>query len=229
VRSRDYPGERIALIVLKDVTKTYIAGRAEVAALNSVTLQVERGEFVAVRGPSGSGKTTLLMTIAAMLQPTRGSITVDGHDLHVMDARRKAAFRARTIGFVFQMFHLVPYLNVIENVALAAGAIRQGDARAKASDLLRQLGMEGRSLHMPSELSAGERQRTAIARALLNHPKILLADEPTGNLDPENTAAVLSYLSNFQRKGGTVIVATHEPEAELLADRIVSLRGGSVV
>jgi len=217
------------VIVLKDVTKIYITGRREVAALSSVTLQVERGEFVVVRGPSGSGKTTLLITIAAMLQPTRGSITVDGYNLCEMKDREKTDFRARTIGFVYQMFHLIPYLNVVENVALAAGAVGQRDARAKARELLGQLGMEERALHMPSELSVGERQRTAIARAFLNHPKILLADEPTGNLDPENAAAVFGYLSDFHRKGGTVIVTTHETEAELLADRVFSLRNGRVV
>lgn len=214
------------MIVLRNVTKTYVSGRSKVVALKGVTLQVEKGEFVVVRGPSGSGKTTLLMTMAAMLQPTSGSVTVDGYNLHEMNTREKTDFRARTIGFAFQMFHLIPYLNVGENVALAAGTVGQGDARAKARELLRQLGMEERALHMPSELSVGERQRAAMARALLNHPKIVLADEPTGNLDPENTAAVFSCLSNFQREGGTVVVATHETEAALLADRVFSLRNG---
>ena len=217
------------MIVLQDVTKTYFAGRRKIAALNGVTLQVETGEFVAVRGPSGSGKTTLLMTVAAMLQPTTGSVNVDGYRLHEMNPPEKATFRAQTIGFVFQMLHLIPYLNAVENVALAAGAVGQGDARAEARELLTRLGMEERALHMPSELSVGEQQRAAIARALLNHPKILLADEPTGNLDPENAAAVFSCLSDFHGKGGTVLIATHEPEAESLADRIVSLRGGSIV
>jgi len=216
------------VIVLRNVTKTYVSGRRKVVALNGLTLQVERGEFVVIRGPSGSGKTTLLMIMAAMLQPSGGSVTVDGHNLHEMSFREKTDFRAQTIGFVFQMFHLVPYLNVVENVALAAGALGHGDARAHARELLRQLGMEERALHMPSELSVGERQRVAMARALLNHPKIVLADEPTGNLDPENTAAVFSCLSNFKKEGGTVVVATHETEAELLADRVFSLRNGSV-
>ena len=217
------------MIVLKDVTKTYMTGGRVVTALNSVTLQIERGEFVVVRGPSGSGKTTLLMTIAAMLQPTGGIVSIDGHDLHRMKAGEKTDFRARTIGFVFQMFHLIPYLNVVENVALAAGAVGEGNAGVRARELLRRLGMEERALHMPSELSIGERQRAAVARAVLNHPKIVLADEPTGNLDPENAAAVFGCLSDFHGKGGTVITVTHEAKAELLADRVFSLRNGSIV
>jgi ABC-type lipoprotein export system ATPase subunit len=127
------------------------------------------------------------------------------------------------------MFHLVPYLNVLENVVLAANAAGKSGANARASELLGQLGMEARAFHRPSELSAGERQRTAIARALLNNPKLLLADEPTGNLDRENAMAVLSYLSDYHRKGGTVIVATHQTEADSIADTVVSLLNGRVV
>ena len=158
------------MIVLKDVTKTYRTGGRIIKALTGATLQIERGEFVVVRGPSGSGKTTLLMTIAAMLQPTSGTVSVDGHNLHRMQAGEKTNFRARTIGFIFQMFHLIPYLNVVDNVALAAGAPRERSAGARAEELLRRLGMEERAYHMPSELCIGERQRAAVARAVLNQP-----------------------------------------------------------
>ncbi len=214
------------MIVLKDVAKTYVAGRREVVALKGINLQIQDGEFVVVRGPSGSGKTTLLMLISAMLQPTRGSIEVGGRDLQAMSTREKTDFRARTVGFIFQMFHLIPYLNVVENVVLASGAALQGQAPVRAGELLLQLGLGDKALQMPSELSTGERQRTAIARALLNRPKILLADEPTGNLDPENAATVFRHLADFQKQGGTVIVATHAHEAGALATRVLSLRNG---
>lgn len=217
------------MILVQDVAKVYASGRRVVRALDGVHLHVERGEFLVVRGPSGSGKTTLLMTIGAMLRPSAGTVSVDGHDLGGMSAGERAQFRARTIGFIFQMFHLVPYLNVAENVALAAVAAGKGGARARASQLLERLGIGGRALHKPSELSAGERQRTAIARALLNSPKILLADEPTGNLDRENALAVLSHLSDFHKSGGTVIMATDEMEAQTLANRVISLQDGRVV
>jgi ABC-type lipoprotein export system ATPase subunit len=216
------------VIVLRNVVKAYKTSRGEIRALDGVELHVGSGEFVVVRGPSGSGKTTLLMTIAAMLRPTRGTVTVDGRNLHQMSARERARFRACTVGFIFQMFHLVPYLNVLDNVVLASGAGGKSEAKARAGELLGQLGMKERALHKPSELSAGEGQRTAIARALLNNPKILLADEPTGNLDRENAIAVLGYLSDFHKRGGTVVVATHETEAESFADKVVSLRNGGL-
>lgn len=217
------------MVLLEEVGKTYQTRRGAVKALDGVRLQVESGTFAVVRGPSGSGKTTLLMTIGAMLRPTTGTVTVDGRKLDEMSAGQRNRFRARTIGFVFQMFHLVPYLTVIENVLFGAGAAGISDAEPRARELLRQFGMEDRALHKPSELSAGEGQRTAIARALLSNPKVLVADEPTGNLDRENSAAVLNYLSGFHKRGGTVIVATHEVEAESLADSVISLREGRVV
>ena len=217
------------MVLLEEVGKTYQTRRGAVRALDGVRLHVQNGSFAVVRGPSGSGKTTLLMTMGAMLRPTTGTVTVDGRKLHEMNARQRTRFRARTIGFVFQMFHLVPYLTVIENVVFGAGAAGISDAEGRARELLRQFGMEDRAFHKPSELSAGESQRTAIARALLSNPKVLVADEPTGNLDRENAAAVLDYLSGFHKRGGTVVVATHEAEAESLAGSVISLREGRVV
>ncbi len=217
------------MVALQDVTKIYRTGRREVTALDGVTLRVETGEFVVIRGPSGSGKTTLLMIASSMLDPTSGRVVVDGHDLRQLSPTEKQRFRARHIGFIFQMFHLVPYLNVIENVIFAAGAAAVPDASARAAALLEQLGMEHRVGHRPFELSAGEQQRVAIARALLNHPRLLLADEPTGNLDRESAAAVLGHLAGFHRAGGTVILASHQPETEPLADRVVSLAEGKIV
>jgi len=217
------------MLVLQDLTKTYRKGTGEVKALDGVSLRIDPGEFVAVCGPSGSGKTTLLMMVAAMLRPSRGTVQFDGHDLYEMSGRDRARFRARNVGFVFQMFHLVPYLTVLENVLLATGVLRQGDGKARATDLLQRLGLQHRLGHRPSELSAGEKQRTAMARALLNQPRLILADEPTGNLDPDNARCVLEHLRSFQQEGGTVMVATHGPAAREFATRAINLREGRLV
>ena len=214
------------MLTLEDLTRTYQTRAGQVKALESLSLNVEPGEFVVVSGPSGSGKTTLLMMVAAMLRPSRGRVRFDGQDIYELSNTQRAVFRAKNIGFVFQMFHLVPYLNVLENVQVAAGAVG-GNSRTRAEELLHRLGLDHRLGHRPGELSAGEKQRTAIARALLNQPKLILADEPTGNLDPENAGAVLSHLQEFQQAGGTVIMATHGPAAAEFATRTIRLRDGA--
>ena len=213
------------MVQLENISKIYKTRRGRVKALDEISFQVKEGEFVVVRGPSGSGKTTLLLAIGGMLHPTSGQVFVGKKDIYAMSKRERARFRAENIGFVFQMFHLVPYLNVIENTLLASGARAN---RSEAEKLLGRLGMFGREAHKPSELSAGERQRTAIARALLNHPRIILADEPTGNLDPENAAQVIGYLAEFHREGGTVVVVTHGAVADQYSDRIIYLQDGQV-
>lgn len=214
------------IISLENVSRIYQTKRGEVRALDGISIQVNEGEFVVVRGPSGSGKTTLLLTIGGMLRPTSGKVSVDGKDLYALSVRDRAKFRAEKVGFVFQMFHLVPYLNVLENVLLPSGVGADRAGKPEAMKLLERFGMSGRETHKPAELSAGERQRTAIGRALLNRPKIVLADEPTGNLDPENTNEVISYLSEFHQSGGTLIVVTHGTIADQYADRIIHLKTG---
>jgi putative ABC transport system ATP-binding protein len=216
------------MITVTDLAKTYHTRGGRVEALAGIDLHIDAGEFVALCGPSGSGKTTLLMTVAAMLRPTSGSVRLGQRDIYEMNGRERAAFRAANIGFVFQMFHLVPYLTVIENVLIAAGAVGRKDQKTRVEQLLEQLGMRQRVWHKPAELSAGEKQRTAIARALLNQPKLILADEPTGNLDPANARAVLEHLKGFQQSGGTVVVATHGPAAKEFATRTVYLRDGKL-
>jgi len=227
------------MIVLDNVTKSYRTDRGQlrrINALDAVNLHIEEGEFVVVSGPSGSGKTTLLMTVAGMLRPTSGTVSVNKTNLYAMSVRERAKFRAENIGFVFQMFHLVPYLDVTENVLLAAGVVSRKPARrlagqnrnAQAQNLIQRFGLAGRNHHRPAELSAGEKQRTAVARALLNNPKVILADEPTGNLDGDNAAAVLTHLAEFHQAGGTVVLATHGPAAEQFADRIIHLQNGSI-
>ncbi|HID55654.1 TPA: ABC transporter ATP-binding protein [Candidatus Poribacteria bacterium] len=217
------------MVSCENLTKIYRTGGGEVKALDGVDLRIEKGEFVVVRGPSGSGKTTLLMIIGGMLRPTEGRVIVNGKDLYSMGTRERAKFRAENIGFVFQMFHLVPYLNVIENVLLAAGARGNRGDRDRARELLDRLGLADREHHRPSQLSVGESQRVAIARAMFNRPKLILADEPTGNLDPKTSEEVFGYLDEFHREGGTVLVVTHGGEAERYADRILQLQEGRMI
>ena len=216
------------MIRLEKVAKTYRTPQGPVRSLAGVDLRVAPGEFLVLQGPSGCGKTTLLLTLGGMLRPSAGRVWVENRDLYALGAGERARFRARTIGFVFQMFHLVPYLNVLENVMLAGPAKPDAATLARATDLLARLGLEPRLRHKPEALSTGERQRTAIARALLNQPKLILADEPTGNLDPENSAAVFGYLAQFQRGGGTVVVVTHGDGAQAFADRVVAMRAGGM-
>jgi ABC-type lipoprotein export system ATPase subunit len=221
------------MIVCDQLRKVYPTRHGEVRSLDGVDLEVRPGEFITIRGPSGCGKTTLLLTIGGMLRPTSGKAQVLREDLYALDRPRRARFRAEHIGFVFQMFHLVPYLTVLENVLLASGnaPVRSpdGSPRARAASLLEQLGLRERLYHKPDSLSAGERQRTALARALLNRPKVILADEPTGNLDPDNAAEVFRHLNDFHKTGGTVLVVTHGPGAEVCADRVIQMRAGKIL
>lgn len=217
------------MVNLEDVSKIFRTRHGEVKALAEINLNVNEGEFVVVRGPSGCGKSTLLLTIGGMLKATTGKVIVNNNNIYKMDERKRAKFRAENIGFVFQMFHLVPYLNVVENVLLPSGTIRGRSLnKSKAEELLKRLHLTERENHKPSEMSAGEIQRAAIARALIIHPKIILADEPTGNLDPENAAEVIGHLAKFHIHGGTVIVVTHGNVADQFADRIIHLRNGSI-
>ncbi|MBN2329911.1 MAG: ABC transporter ATP-binding protein [Candidatus Omnitrophica bacterium] len=217
------------MIRLEEVSKIYPGRNGQVKALDRIQLNVKEKEFVVVRGPSGSGKSTLLLTLGGMLRPTQGAVWIGEQDVYKFSGKERAEFRAQNVGFVFQMFHLIPYLTVWENVAAAAGKSVTASIRKDSLSLLEGLGLSHRVSHKPSELSAGEKQRTAIARALLNKPKIILADEPTGNLDPDNAHEVLQHLSSFHQNGGTLLMVTHGKDADPYADRIVYLRDGAVV
>ncbi|HNR32345.1 MAG TPA: ABC transporter ATP-binding protein [Candidatus Hydrogenedentes bacterium] len=213
------------MIRLENVTKTYRTRRGPVNALDNVSIEVARGEFVVVRGPSGCGKSTLLLMIGGMLRPSSGAVLLDDADVYALSQRERNRLRATRVGFVFQMFHLVPYLTVIENVLLPnARAV----GRDRALALLEQLGLADRALHRPGELSAGEKQRAALARALIHRPAIVLADEPTGNLDPENAAGVFGHLADYHKSGGTVVVVTHGGDGDVHADRVICLRAGCI-
>jgi len=215
------------MIVLDKVSKVYRKPDGDVRALDDMSLSVAAGEFITVRGPSGSGKSTLLLAVGGMIRPTQGRVVVDGQDLYAVSSAQRARLRAEKIGFVFQMFHLVPYLDTLENVLvpnLAGARVASQDA----AELLGHLQLAERLHHRPSELSTGERQRVALARALIKRPEIVLADEPTGNLDPDNARQVMSYLAEFHRGGGTVLVVTHDPLADEYAQRTVLLDRGKL-
>ena len=217
------------MIRCDEVTKVFRKNGSEVTSLDRFTAEVAEGEFVAVRGPSGSGKTTLLLTLGGMQRPSDGSVQLAGRDLYALSPAERARLRSSEIGFVFQMFHLVPYLDLLGNVLLACPGKPSAEVRQRASGLMDELGLADRASHRPGELSAGERQRLAVARALLNRPKLILADEPTGNLDPENAAEVIRHLAEFHRGGGTVVLVTHGAAADAHADRTLRLEQGRLV
>ncbi len=216
------------MVRLENASKTYQTRYGQVRALDRVSLHINEGEFVVVRGPSGSGKTTLLLSIGGMLRPTEGRVIVKNNDIYTMSKRQRSNFRAENIGFVFQLFHLVPYLNVLENVLLPVGVGRTQYGHVDAKKLLDRLKLMERISHKPAELSAGEKQRTAIARAMLKLPQIILADEPTGNLDPENSEEIIRHLAEFHSSGGTVIVVTHGKVVDRYAGRVVYLEKGHI-
>lgn len=214
------------MIQLEGVSKVYQTARGPVRALDGVDLAIESGEFVALRGRSGSGKSTLLALVGGLALPTAGKVAVAGSELPKLSASERARFREKQIGFVFQMFHLLPYLTVLDNVLVAASEGDRQSAHGRAEELLNQFGLERRLWHRPAQLSAGERQRVALARALLNRPQLLLADEPTGNLDEYSAAAVLDWMTDFHRAGGTILLATHDPQAIERVQRSVELVAG---
>ena len=217
----------MSFIELSDVRKTYGAGAGAVHALDGVSLTAERGEWIAIMGPSGSGKTTLLNLIGCLDQASSGALLIDGTETSKLRHADLARFRSETVGFVFQQFHLVPHLTAIENVMLAQYFHSMTD-EASALAALRQVGMEERATHLPSQLSGGEQQRVAIARALVNDPKIILADEPTGNLDAENQHIVFKLLSDLHAQGRTIVMVTHDENAGRLADRRINLEHGRI-
>jgi putative ABC transport system ATP-binding protein len=211
------------MLNINQISKTYTTGGKNVPVLDAMSLRVAPGEFVAVQGQSGCGKSTLLLSAGGLLRPDSGQVLVSGSDPYKLSPEARAGFRATNIGFVFQQFHLVPYLDVLDNVLTPSLAHDSPDARSHATELIEHFGMADRIGHLPGELSTGERQRTALARALLNRPKLLLADEPTGNLDADSGAIVLNYMREFASDGGAVLMVTHDAEAAGKADRIIEL------
>ncbi len=188
------------LLEIQNVSKIYRTGNERVVALDDASLSLDVGEFTAVEGPSGCGKTTLLLIAGGLLAPENGTVTIEGQDPYTLPADKRAAFRADNIGFVFQQFHLIPYLSVLDNILTAAIPTNLPDARDRAMNLIEQFGLVHRVKHLSGQLSTGEKQRTALARALLNQPKVLLADEPTGNLDRDNAESAPTVYAGCRRK-----------------------------
>jgi putative ABC transport system ATP-binding protein len=216
---------------LEEVSKIYRRRGAEVVAFQTAALEIPTGQYAAIVGPSGSGKTTLLSILGGMLAPDRGKIWLGPTSLYNLSATERARRRGDAIGFVFQTFNLLGYLTAVENVEvpLYLAGFSAAEQRARATALLERVGLGGRLDHKPSELSIGERQRVALARTLANRPSVILADEPTGNLDAESRQGVLEFLSEFHGQGHTIVVATHDSFAAQQAQRKLTLRGGAVV
>ncbi|MCG6533744.1 MAG: ABC transporter ATP-binding protein [Syntrophales bacterium LBB04] len=220
----------MSLIELNNVNKYYQSGEEKVAALRQIDLSVAAGEFVAVMGPSGSGKSTLLNVLGVLSHPSDGEMFVDEIAVYDLPSEKRADFRSLYIGFVFQSFHLIPYLTIVENVMLPMTIIsgRKGDQKKAAGDVLERVGLGGKAHRLPNQLSGGEQERVAIARALVNDPPIILADEPTGNLDTATGNEVMKLLKELSSEGRTIIMVTHNPENAEFADRLIRLRDGRI-
>jgi putative ABC transport system ATP-binding protein len=222
-----------AIIQVENITKTYRIGKVDVEALCGVSFEVQRGEFVSIVGPSGSGKSTLFYILGGLTRATSGRVVVDGDDFAQMSDAQRTEMRKRKIGFVFQKFNLLPTLTAQGNIDIAreiGGGNRNGEDHAFMEKVTQMLGIAGRLDHRPSEMSGGEQQRVALARSLVNRPAIVLADEPTGNLDSKNSDVVLKMLREANQKfGQTVLMITHNPAAAGIGDRIIHMRDGMVV
>lgn len=220
------------LIEARGLAKTYRLGRVDVPALRGVDVEIGSGEFVAIVGPSGSGKSTLMHILGCLDSATAGTYRLEGEDVSGLRGKRLAQVRNRKVGFVFQTFNLMPRLSIEENVALPLkyrGGVSRGERRRRALARLEALGLGHRVGHRPDELSGGERQRVAIARALIGEPAILMADEPTGNLDSRSGADVLETFDQLHRSGHTIILVTHDPNVAARAERTISIADGQVV
>ena len=224
-------GNKMSLIEIKQLSKTYVSGEERVPALVYVNLTIERGEFISVMGPSGSGKSTLLTILGGLNHPTDGEVVVDEIPIYQLPLEKLADFRREYLGFIFQSFQLIPYLTVIENVMLPL-AITEKSNREQlkmAEEILGKMGLRGKGRRLPDQLSGGEQERVAIARALVNSPPILLADEPTGNLDTKTGKEIMELFKSLNEEGQTIAMVTHNPENIAFSSRTIQLRDGKVV
>lgn len=216
-------------ISLQQVSKVYPGPEGGIEALSNISLEIEKGDFVAILGPSGSGKSTLLTILGAMSPPSSGRVIMDSRDLYQVPPEKLADFRRERMGFVFQQQHLIPYLTAVENVMLPLAVARSNRKLNRALSALKEVGLQARASHLPGQLSGGEQGRVAIARALVNDPLIILADEPTGNLDAAARESVLGLLASLNQRGRTILMVTHSAEAAAAANRTIALRDGKVV
>ena len=220
----------MALIETRDLWKTYTMGSEEIHALRTVSIRIERGEYVAIMGPSGSGKSTLMNLIGCLDTPTKGSYLLNGHEVRELDDDELARIRNEEIGFVFQTFNLMPRATAFHNVELPLvyAGVAAKERRTRALDALARVELGDRVGHRPNELSGGQRQRVAVARALVNNPSILLADEPTGNLDSKTGLEIMALFERLHASGNTIVLITHEPDVAEYAHRVIHLRDGQV-
>lgn len=217
------------ILEIKNLCKVYGTGETKVDALKNVSFDVEQGEFVAIVGPSGSGKSTLLHILGGVDSPTSGEVIISGTDISKLDETKLAIFRRRQIGLIYQFYNLIPILNVEENMTLPILLDGKKPDQAVLSDLVEKLGLSSRLMHLPNQLSGGQQQRVSIGRALMNHPALLLADEPTGNLDSENSKEIVSLLRKFNKENKqTVIIITHDERIALSADRVITIEDGRI-
>lgn len=217
------------ILRVESLTKVYGKGENEVRALDGVSFSVEKGEFVAVIGPSGSGKSTLLHILGGVDRPTSGRVLMDGKDVYAQNEEQLAIFRRRQVGLIYQFYNLIPVLNVTENITLPVLMDGQKVNRDRLKELITTLGLTGRENHLPNQLSGGQQQRVSIGRALMNAPAVVLADEPTGNLDSKNSKEIVDLLKISNEKyGQTLIVITHDESIALQADRIISIDDGKI-
>jgi putative ABC transport system ATP-binding protein len=219
------------MLNMKSVSKSYRHRGKTIKALDDVTIDIPKGDFVSLVGPSGSGKSTFLLMFGGMLSPASGSVFVDGQSLYAINSDHRAVVRREKIGFVFQTFNLVPYLTALENVQtpLFLAKLSDKEQKERATALLERVGLGDRLDHKPSELSIGQQQRVALARMLANDPPIILADEPTGNLDPETSQTILEFLKDINKEGRTIVMATHDMQAAETAQRTLRLVNGKIV
>ena len=220
----------MSLVELRNVSKIYRLGDEEIRALDDVTLDIEVGEFISIIGPSGSGKSTLMHILGCLDSPSHGTIRLDGTMIEKATSRELAAIRNRKIGFVFQFFNLLPKLSVVQNVELPMiySGISGHERRTRAMEALETVGMANRAKHRPSQLSGGQQQRAAIARALVNRPRIVFADEPTGNLDSHTGDAILQLFRKLSQEGRTIVLVTHDPEIAAVTPRRIEIRDGKI-
>lgn len=217
------------ILRVENLTKIYGKGETKVTALDDVSLNIKKGEFVVVIGPSGSGKSTLLHILGGVDTPTSGKVYIDGTDLYSLDQSRLAIFRRRNIGLVYQFYNLVPVLNVEENISLPLLLDKRREDKKKLGDILGTLGLTDRAGHLPNQLSGGQQQRTSIGRALINDPALILADEPTGNLDSRNSEEIIALLKYYNKTySQTLIIITHDERIALQADRIIYFEDGKI-
>ena len=219
------------MLKMDKVTKKYLHRGQYVTALDNASITIHKGDFVSVVGPSGCGKSTLLLMLGGMLSPTSGHVLLDGESIYELNADQRAGLRTTNVGFVFQTFNLVGYLTALENVQIPMflAGVDNATQEERAANLLARVGLGDRIHHKPCELSVGQQQRVALARMLANDPSVILADEPTGNLDPDTSRQVISYFEEFNQEGKTIVMVTHDPRAAERAKRTLRLTGGKIV